>query len=123
MSNFIKDMENIKTFHKFLGIVITQVEKGEKVDFKSINNLSKIINTYFEEFDSIEEPETDSPESEECKNISESFEEKVNEKPVEKDKKEDKFLTDILSDNYISKKSRILNTTNYTNFKNNHLFY
>ena len=40
MSNFLEDIETIKTFHNFLGIVVDKVEKGEKVDFKSVSKIS-----------------------------------------------------------------------------------
>lgn len=124
MTDFLKDMENIKTFHKFLGIVINQVENGNKVDFKSITHLSKMINTYFEEFESIK-PESIKPESIKPESIKpESIKlEKIKITPPVIPTPEDKFLKDILSNVYQSKKIRKINTESYINFKNNTLFY
>lgn len=128
MTDFLKDMENIKTFHKFLGIVINQVEKGNKVDFKSITHLSKMINTYFEEFDSTQTNEqkesipTESIQSESIQTESKQ-QETVKITPPSIPKIEDKFLNDIMSNVYQSKKIRKINTEPYINFKNNILFY
>lgn len=100
MSNFLEDIETIKTFHKFLGVVLNQVEKGEKVDFKSVSNLSKLINGYFES----------------CKknNTSPTSESKPN--------KEDTFLKDILSGDYEGTKIR-KSINFYDRFKLNESYY
>lgn len=123
MTDFLKDMENIKTFHKFLGIVINQVEKGNKVDFKSITHLSKMINTYFEEFDSTQTNEPKESIPTESIHTESKQQETVKITPPSIPKIEDKFLNDIMSNVYQSKKIRKINTEPYINFKNNILFY
>lgn len=100
MSNFLEDIETIKTFNKFLGIVIDKVEKGEKVDFKSVSKLSSLIKGYFESC----EQETEETSSEEATQI------------------KDKFLKDILSGEYTGTKIR-KSIIDYNRFKKNTVLY
>ena len=100
MSNFLEDIETIKTFNKFLGIVIDKVEKGEKVDFKSVSKLSSLIKGYFESC----EQETKETSSEETSQI------------------KDKFLKDILSGEYTGTKIR-KSIIDYNRFKKNVVLY
>lgn len=100
MSNFLEDIETIKTFNKFLGIVIDKVEKGEKVDFKSVSKLSSLIKGYFESC----EQETEETSSEEANQI------------------KDKFLKDILSGEYTGTKIR-KSIIDYNRFKKNTVLY
>tara|TARA_B110000902_G_scaffold225077_1_gene262885 strand:- start:241 stop:531 length:291 start_codon:yes stop_codon:yes gene_type:complete len=96
MSNFLEEIETIKSFHKFLGIVISQVENGEKVNFKSVSKLSKIIKSYFT---SCEQGEDDTNEN-----------------------NKDKFLNDILSGEYNSSKVR-KSIIDFNGFKKNVFVY
>tara|TARA_B110000908_G_scaffold102199_1_gene120448 strand:+ start:13804 stop:14091 length:288 start_codon:yes stop_codon:yes gene_type:complete len=95
MSNFLEDIETIKTFHTFLGIIINRVEKGEKVDFTSVRKLSEVINKYLETREDSSNTTT--------KHI-------------------DKFLDNILSDSYENTKKRN-DDVSYNTFKNNLSYY
>ena len=48
MTDFHKNVENIKTFRSLLDVIITRVESGEKVDFDAISKLNEFINNYYE---------------------------------------------------------------------------
>ena len=104
MSNFLEDIETIKTFHRFLGIVVDKVEKGEKVDFKSVSKISKMIKDYFDK----------------CAKENESKEDSTKDDTVTEVK--DKFLTDILSGEYTGDKIR-KSIIDYNSFKKNVLIY
>ena len=105
MSNFLEDIETIKTFHRFLGIVVNKVEKGEKIDFKNVSKISKMIKGYFDNC----AKESESKNEEDCS--SESI--KIS---------KDKFLTDILSGEYTGSKVR-KSIIDYNRFKKNVLIY
>ena len=105
MSNFLEDIETIKTFHRFLGIVVEKVEKGEKIDFQSVSKISKMIKEYFDNC----AKENESKNEENCSS-----------EPIKVTK--DKFLEDILSGEYAGSKIR-KSIIDYNRFKNNVLIY
>lgn len=104
MSNFLEEIETIKTFNKFLGIVIDKVEKGEKVDFKSVSKLSSLIKGYFESCEQ-ETGDTSSDDFQDENNII-----------------KDRFLKGILSGEYNETKIR-KSIIDYNRFKKNVLLY
>lgn len=104
MSNFLEEIETIKTFNRFLDLVIGKVEKGEKVDFKSVSKLSSLIKGYFESC----EQETEETSSDDFQD--------------ENNKIKDKFLKDILSGEYNGTKIR-KSIIDYNRFKKNVLLY
>lgn len=107
MSNFLEEVETIRTFHNFLGVVLSQVEKGEKVNFKSISKLSNVINDYYEECTKESEKDGQSPKTELTENESEI---------------KDKFLRDILTGNYEVTKVR-KSIIDYNSFRKNTFIY
>lgn len=106
MSNFLKDIENLKTFRTFLDVIITRVEKGEKVDFKAISKINDMINEYYK---SCSEEQT-----EEYTVIADDKTEIV--KPI------DSFLADLLDSKYQPTKKRVV-TGSYLQFKKNINYY
>lgn len=105
MSNFLKDIENLKTFRTFLDVIITRVEKGEKVDFKAISKINDMINEYYKSC---------SEEQTEVITVPTDSTEFV--KPM------DSFLTDLLDNKYQPTKKRAV-TDSYLQFKKNITHY
>tara|TARA_B100000768_G_C11280187_1_gene378114 strand:+ start:735 stop:1043 length:309 start_codon:yes stop_codon:yes gene_type:complete len=96
MSNFHKDIENIKKFRSFLDVIITRVEKGEKIDFDAISKLNQTINNYFSS----------------CENERKTSEENKHDQTIVMDT----FLSDILENKYKSTKKRNI-LSEYENYK------
>ena len=96
MSNFHKDIENIKKFRSFLDVIITRVEKGEKIDFDAISKLNQTINNYFSS----------------CENERKTIEENKRDQTIVMDT----FLSDILENKYKSTKKRNI-LSEYGNYK------
>lgn len=113
MSDFIKDINNIKAFKKHLDDVLSNIENGGKLDFEVIVRLNELITNYNNSNSTNNSPNSSLPN---YTNIMTHNDNSMN-PPIL-----DAFLNNILQNNYNNIKKR-QPFSSYESFKTNLLNY